>query len=314
MSGRTTLYLILAFALSAPAVARAQHGSGGGGGHMGGGHMGGGMHHGGWHHHGQGGLPLAAVGGGYAGYWYGWPYVAGGPGFDSPYYSPTIAMGPGGGFVPIGALPPPMPMRGPLIPPPPRPAVAQSPAAGQGGGKPAKSAKSANGDAARANQFLKFGDRLFRAGNLKKAEERYLQASKAATNQAAPHLRLALIALARGHYTEAANRLRDAETAEPGWILTAPDVQSIYGEPAEFQRQVGRLESYLQSHPDDRDAWLVLGAQWFLSGRTTRAADVFLRLDDPHRRPDVALAAFLFASDHARPKADGPTGAADDRR
>ena len=31
-------------------------------------------------------MPLAAVGGGYAGYWYGWPYFVGGPGYYSPYY------------------------------------------------------------------------------------------------------------------------------------------------------------------------------------------------------------------------------------
>jgi tetratricopeptide (TPR) repeat protein len=234
------------------------------------------------------------VGGGYAGYWYAWPYFAGGPGFYYPYYPAMMTMGPAG----FGALPPPMPMRGPLLPPPPR-RGAQG--AGQGQ-KPGQAAKPATGDAGRAAHLLKLGDGLFRAGNLKKAEERYLQASKVASNQAAPFLRLAQIALARGRYSEAAARLRDAETAEPGWIVTAPDIQSIYGEPAEFQRQVARLESYLQSHPDDRDAWLVLGAQWFLSGRTNRAADVFLRLNDPHRRPDVALAAFLFASDHARPR------------
>ncbi len=283
MSGRTMLRLILTIGFFVPGVARAQHGSGGG------------MHHGGGHHPGHGGPPLAAVGGGYAGYWYSWPYVVGGPGYYLPYYPSMMAMGPGGFVSPFGALPPPMPMRGPLLPPPPRHALVQ----GQGQ-KPA--AKPAAGDAARAAQLLTFGDRLFRAGNLKKAEERYIQARNAATNLAAPHLRLAEIAMARGHYTEAANRLRDAETAEPGWILTAPDIQSIYGEPSEFLRQVGRLESYLQSHPDDRDAWLVLGANWFLSGRTGRAADVFLRLDDPHRRPDVALSAFLFASDHARPR------------
>jgi hypothetical protein len=276
MSGRTTLHLFLAVALLAPGVARAQRGHGWG-------------HHGGWHQH-RGGPPLAAVGGGYAGYWYAWPYIAGGPGYYPPYDPNAIG--------PVGVAPPgAMPRRGPLLPPPPRQVVGQ----GQGQG-PAQAAKPAAGDPARASQLLKFGDRLFRAGNLKKAEERYLQASRAAKNQAAPHLRLAQIALARGQFTEAANRLRDAETAEPGWILTAPDIQSIYGEPAEFQRQVARLESFVQSHPDDRDAWLVLGAQWFLSGRTTRAADVFLRLDDPHRRPDVALAAFLFASDHAKPR------------
>ena len=118
---------------------------------------------------------------------------------------------------------------------------------------------------------------------------------------AAPHLRLAQIALVRGNYTEAANRLREAETAQPGWIVTAPDIQAIYGEPADFARQIARLESHLQIHPDDRDAWLVLGAQWFLSGRTAQAADVFQRLNDPKRKADVALAAFLDASNQAKP-------------
>jgi tetratricopeptide (TPR) repeat protein len=150
---------------------------------------------------------------------------------------------------------------------------------------------------------MTLGDRLFRAGNLKKAEERYQQAARAISDQAAPYLRLAQIALVRGNYTPAANRLRDAETAEPGWIVTAPDIEAIYGEPSEFARHVSRLESYVQSHPDDRDAWLVLGAQWFLTGRTARAADVFLRLNDPNRKPDIALNAFLEASNQAKPKA-----------
>jgi len=153
---------------------------------------------------------------------------------------------------------------------------------------------------------------LFRAGNLKKAEERYQQAMRAAPDLAAPRIRLAQVALARGNYTEAANRLREAETAEPGWIITAPDIQSIYGEPAEFSRNLSRLESYLQVHPDDRDAWLVLGAQWFLTGRTAKAADVFKRLDDPKRKPDVALAAFLDASNQAGEKPAKPPDPARD--
>jgi hypothetical protein len=49
-------------------------------------------------------------------------------------------------------------------------------------------------------------------------------------------------------------------------------------------------------HPEDRDAWLVLGAEWYLSGRSARAADVFQRLNDPTRRPDIALSAFLEAT------------------
>ncbi len=302
MPGRETLCLGLTTLLLACGVARAQHGSGGhsaaGAGSARGfpgmplGPLGGGQGPHGGHRHGGGSLPLAAVGGVPV---YVWPYYVAGPGGY-----PGLIMGPGGFLTPVDVAPTP---RGPLLPPPPPEAMKHDVQATT----PATPNAS---DLSRANQLLSIGDRLFRAGNLKKAEERYLQAQRAASNQAAPHVRLAQVAVARGQYTEAANRLRDAETAQPGWLLTAPDIQAIYGEPAEFLRQVARLESFVHAHPEDRDAWLVLGAQWFLSGRTARASDVFLRLDDPRRKPDLALAAFLFASNHARPRAaaDGEKG------
>lgn len=260
---------------------------------------------GGGHHHRTGGLPVAAVAPGYgyagfgvAGFGYGLPPIFVGGGYYSSY-NPALMPGALNGFAP---LPPPVPVRGPRVLAPPQLAAARP----NGNGNAGKPGATRN-DPARAAQLLTYGDRLFRAGNLKKAEERYLQARNVAANQAAPHFRLAQIALTRGRYAEAADRLRDAETAEPGWVLTAPDIQSLYGEPAEFAQHLARLESYVQAHPDDRDAWLVLGAQWFLSGRTSRAADVFLRLDDPHRKPDVALTAFLIASNHIKPKPDEAT-------
>jgi tetratricopeptide (TPR) repeat protein len=194
--------------------------------------------------------------------------------------------------------PPAMAGRGPLLPPPP-PEIAARWANGK-----AQPARPAKPDPARADQLTTLGDRLFRGGNLKRAEERYQQAARADPNRAAPFLRLAQIALARGNYLAAANRLRDAQTAQPGWIITAPDIQAIYGEPTEFARQIARLESYVQSHPEDRNAWLVLGAEWFLAGRTSKAVDVFTRLNDPRRKPDLALAAFLDASNQARAEPD----------
>jgi Tfp pilus assembly protein PilF len=141
---------------------------------------------------------------------------------------------------------------------------------------------------------------------LKRAEERYQQALRAAPDTAAPHIRLAQIAIARGNYSDAADRFRQAETVQPGWIITAPDIQSIYSEPTAFAGTTTRLASYLQIHPDDRDAWLVLGAQWFLSGRTAKASDIFRRLNDPKRKSDVALSAFLDASNQHRGKTPGP--------
>ena len=251
-------------------------GHGGGGGHGGhhGGHLGGGFGGGG----GFGFFGGFGVGGGFG-------YV----------YSPVFVMGPG-----MFLTPPMMMPAGPLMPPP---MPGFLPPDLQANMRPARLR---NADPTRAGQLITLGDRLFRAGNLKKSEERYMQAMRTAPDLAAPRVRLAQIAIARGNYADAATRLREAETAEPGWVITAPDIQAIYGEPTEFTRQIAKLESYVQTHPDDRDAWLVLGAEWFLAGRTAKAADVFRRLNDPARRPDVALAAFLDASNQAAQRAARP--------
>ena len=124
--------------------------------------------------------------------------------------------------------------------------------------------------------------------------ERYEQAVRADPNAAAPHIGLAQLALARGDYAEAARHVREALTAQPGWLIHAPDISATYLEPADFAAEIAKLESHLQAHPNDRDAWFVLGAQWYLSGQTRRAADVFLRLTD--RKADATLEAFLDAS------------------
>lgn len=148
----------------------------------------------------------------------------------------------------------------------------------------------------RAETLVTFGERLFRTGNFKRAEERLEQAIRLNPYVAAPRVRLMQMAIVREQYPLAASLLREAETAEPGWITTARDVQSLYTDPADFARHLAKLETYLHQHPEDRDAWLVLGAQLFLSRRESKAADVFLRLDEPRRKPDIALAAFLDAA------------------
>jgi hypothetical protein len=149
-------------------------------------------------------------------------------------------------------------------------------------------------DPAQAQEKMTFGDRFFRAGSLIRAAERYDQASRATPDAAAPRVRQAQVAFVRGRYSEAAELFRMAETLEPGWLTRASDIQRIYGEPADFAKQLSKLESHLQAHPDDRDAWLVLGAELFLSGRVRKAADIFLRLSD--RKADPTLAAFLDAT------------------
>jgi thioredoxin-like negative regulator of GroEL len=135
---------------------------------------------------------------------------------------------------------------------------------------------------------------LFRSGNVHRAAERYQQAVRADANLAAPHVGLAQVAISRGQYAEAASEFGLALEAQPNLLTRAPDVQALYGEPGDFARMISRIESHLQANPTDRDAWFVLGAQWYLSGRTRKAADVFLRLTD--RKADTTLSAFLDAS------------------
>jgi cytochrome c-type biogenesis protein CcmH/NrfG len=149
-------------------------------------------------------------------------------------------------------------------------------------------------DPQRAAQWLKMGDRHFRVKDLVRATTRYEQALRYDETSAAPRVRLAQVAIARGQYREAVMRLREAQAAEPGWLAFAEDVQGLFPEPADFAAMIGRLETHLQAHPEDRDAWLILGAQWFLSGRSQQAADAFARLTD--RQPDSMLAAFLDAA------------------
>jgi tetratricopeptide (TPR) repeat protein len=148
---------------------------------------------------------------------------------------------------------------------------------------------------ARAKELVEIGDRSFRAGNIKRAEEKYNLAVKADPTSPVPHVHLAQVSMARGDYAAAADHLRDAITVatDPGWLINAPDIQTIFGEPADFAKQLARLESHLQANPTDRDAWFVLGAECYLSGRSRQASDVFQRLTD--RRPDEALSAFLGA-------------------
>jgi len=156
---------------------------------------------------------------------------------------------------------------------------------------------------ARAREYLELGDRSFRGDNNKKAEERYRIAAKADPGSALPRVRLAQVAMVRGRYAEAAGFLRDAVAAEPGFLLNAPDIQAVFSEPSDFAKELATLESHLQAEPNDRDAWFVLGAEWYLSGRTQKAADTFQRLTD--RRPDLALAAFLDATKSRRVTPDG---------
>jgi hypothetical protein len=224
-----------------------------------------------------------------------WGMVGAGGGWASFYF---LGLGAGGTMfmAPPLMMPPPMfetgfPLAGPM---PPNFPPQAGPGAGDDAPRPAPPAAGKRNDPSRMSQLVTLGDRMFRVGDIHRAAERYEQAARSDPNAALPRIRLAQIELNRSHFGLAANWIREAVTVEPGWLSNAPDIQSLYAEPGDFARQIAKLESHLQAHPGDRDAWLVLGTQWYLSGRTRKAADVFLRLAD--RKPDPTLNAFLDAT------------------
>lgn len=244
---------------------------------------------------GFGGAGAAGSGSGHIDYFP--PIIYGiGPNGPFAYSYPLVVVGPGGyppvpqAIYPPPALPVPVPNHGGAgamrLPMPPRqPTVTRA-------------STTRRPNPTRSKEYVEIGDRSFRGDNNKKAEERYRLAIKADPTSAVPHVRLAQVALVRGRYADAAKHFRDAVAAEPGFLLNAPDIESVYSEPADFARELAELEKHLQAEPGDRDAWFVLGAEWYLSGRTQKAADAFQRLTD--RRPDLALAAFLDATSPRR--------------
>ncbi len=171
---------------------------------------------------------------------------------------------------------------------------------------PRKTPRALPDDRVRAGRYLKLGDNLFRAGNLNAAVERFKQAEQAARRSPLPLLRLAQVAFLKNEYSNAANRLREAITVEGGWLPTTPNIVALYGEPATFHDGMSRLESYLQANPTDRDAWLVLGVQFYLNGQTQKAGDIFLRLSD--RKNDPVLTALLQVTQTDLPPPDAQRG------
>ena len=222
------------------------------------------------------------------------PVFVGGGGFFFGV-SPVLVMGPGSFLPPMAWMGPTfLPARAPLMPPPPPGFL------GPNGGIAGNKAKAKPSDPVRSGQLTTLGDRLFRAGNLKKAEERYLQAMRVAPTW--PHrvsgwLRSPL----RGATTPTQpTRLREAETAEPGWIVNAPDIQTIYGEPTEFARQFGAARD-LSCRPIPTTA--MDGWSWepncFSRVERQRPPTSSRGSTIPNRKSDVALAAFLDASNQA---------------
>jgi hypothetical protein len=79
---------------------------------------------------------------------------------------------------------------------------------------------------------------------------------------------------ATGDYHYGAYALRKALELDPALAQNVVDKHGFYSDPAEFDRQLAVLESYLADHPGDDDARLMLAANYLFGGRPAAAVDL----------------------------------------
>ena len=129
-----------------------------------------------------------------------------------------------------------------------------------------------------ADSYLTLGDRAFREGRYADAVHFYAKATELEPEVGVFSLVLFDALFATGDYGYAAFALRRALTLEPELVESNVDKRTFYADSSEFDRQLATLELYIEDHPADGDARLVLAANQLFSGAPARAVDT---LEDP---------------------------------
>ncbi len=122
-----------------------------------------------------------------------------------------------------------------------------------------------------AERYLTLGDQAFREGRYRDAVQFYAKAVEFAPGEGVLHLVLSDALFATGDYRYAAYSIRRAVELDPTLVDAAVDKHTFYPDPTEFDRQLARLELYVDENPDDTDAGLVLATN-YLFGRRPSAA------------------------------------------
>lgn len=123
-----------------------------------------------------------------------------------------------------------------------------------------------------AQRYLELGDRAFREGRYLDAVQFYAKAVEFAPDRGALYLVLSDALFAAGDYHYGAYAVRRALELEPELIETSVDKHGFYADPSEFDGQIQALERYLDEHPGDRDARLVLALNYLFGGNAEGAA------------------------------------------
>jgi len=112
-------------------------------------------------------------------------------------------------------------------------------------------------------------------------------------------LAYALGHFALGDYQAAAAAVRRGVALVPDVIDAPIDVVRQYGEAKDFETHMQGLQLYVASHPEDQNAWFLLGYVRYSSGNPQEAAEAFTKAAglDPN---DTYAAVFRDAVDHVK--------------
>ncbi|MBI3818514.1 MAG: tetratricopeptide repeat protein [Planctomycetes bacterium] len=149
-----------------------------------------------------------------------------------------------------------------------------------------------------ADRYAGLGDIYFRLGHYERAVESYRRALSYDSSDANLHFILSDGLFSVGNYSEAAAEITRAIKIDAGLVESNANKNDFYGVAADFDIHIQSLERWLNDHPDDADAWLVLGynryfkkdyslarvafdrARQLASQETRRAAELFLAVTD----------------------------------
>lgn len=142
----------------------------------------------------------------------------------------------------------------------------------------------------RVQTYVTAGFRLFSAGHVASAAERFETATESASDDATPWFLLAHAKFGLGNYGAAADALKRGLAIDPDWLQLDLDLRDLYEEEADHTEQLGRLARHLQDQPLDRDGLLVLGFELAMTQRADKARPVLqqvarLEADDRHLEP-----------------------------
>lgn len=125
------------------------------------------------------------------------------------------------------------------------------------------------------NALLADAARMFQEGRYEESRTLLVQAVLSDPENGFAELAYALGHFAVGEYDPAAEAVRRGAALVPDVIDLPIDVVRQYGQPKDFETHLQALQLYAAAHPEDQNAWFLLGYVMYSSGKPQEAQRAF---------------------------------------